>query len=191
MQIARCQRGQLLTEARTTLVCHERIGVGQLLGLRGDGVDDALVAMADVHRHQLAVPVEVALAVRRVEVRALGGLDRDGVDGVLGHPLEHGVLLRERHDLFSTHRSVGIVGHFVSSYHGARRSWMWVSAGRTAQRRARPPECAMDARNDVAGHHVPGTSSAADVDEDLRLVERLLAARPPGRDLEAEAAVAD
>ena len=84
--------GQLLAQPGARLGGHERIGVGQLLGLRLDGVDDALVAVADVDAHQLRVEVEVALAVGRVEVDAFGALDRDGVDRALRRPLVQRVL---------------------------------------------------------------------------------------------------
>ena len=121
VQVAGRELRQLATQSRARLVGHERIGIGQLLRLRRDGVDDALVTVADVDRHQLAVPVEVPLAVGGVEVAALGRLDRDRVGRVLGHPLEHRVLLRERHDLISAHDRPGLLDHVLT--------FRWVARG--------------------------------------------------------------
>jgi len=81
----------------------ERVGVRQDGGLLLDGADDALVAVADVHAHQLAVEIEIALAVRRPEVHALRARDRDGIDGRLHGPFENRVLLGKGDDLFGSH----------------------------------------------------------------------------------------
>src|SRR6187397_489015 len=70
---------------------HERIGVGQRLGLMRDGPDDALVAVADVHAHQLAVEVEITLAFRRPEPAALRAGHRNRIDRALRRPLEQSV----------------------------------------------------------------------------------------------------
>ena len=69
--------GQLLAQPGARLGGHERIGVGQLLGLLLDRVDHAPIAVADVDAHQLRVEVEEALAVGRVEVDALRLIDGD------------------------------------------------------------------------------------------------------------------
>jgi hypothetical protein len=49
-------------------------------------LDHLGVRVADVDAHQLAVEVEVALAVGRVEVHALGALDDQRVDGAALRP---------------------------------------------------------------------------------------------------------
>src|SRR5262249_17492300 len=51
---------------------HKGIGICEGLRLLADGIDDALIAMANVHRHQLAVEVDKPLPVRRPEVNAFG-----------------------------------------------------------------------------------------------------------------------
>ena len=99
VDVARRDLGQLLAQPGARLVGHERVDVGQLVGLRLDRVDDALVAVADVDAHQLRVEVEVALAVGRVEVDAFGPLNRNGIDRRLGRPLVQRVLPREVDDL--------------------------------------------------------------------------------------------
>ena len=50
-----------------------------------------------------AVEVQVAGAVRRVEIDALGPLDGDGVDGRLCRPLIQRMLAAERDDLLPAH----------------------------------------------------------------------------------------
>src|SRR4029450_10009988 len=55
--------GESRTELRPRLGRHERIRVGERCRLLLDRLDDALVPVADVHAHQLAVEVEIALAV--------------------------------------------------------------------------------------------------------------------------------
>jgi hypothetical protein len=103
LQVARKQLGKLLAEPRADLRGHERIGIGQLLRLSLDRLDHATVAMADVDAHQLAVEVDEALAVRRIEVDPLGALDGDGVDGILRGPLVERVPLGEVDDLCGRH----------------------------------------------------------------------------------------
>src|SRR5439155_16284337 len=63
----------------------------------------ALVAMADVHAHQLAVEVDEALAFGRPEVDALRAGHGDRIDFRLSGPLEERVLLRQRDHLFAGH----------------------------------------------------------------------------------------
>ena len=77
VQVAGRQLGQLAAQAGARLVGHEGVREGQPLGLGRDGVDDALVAVADVDGHRLAVEVKEAPSVGRVEVGALGRGDRD------------------------------------------------------------------------------------------------------------------
>ena len=58
VEVARRDLGKLLRPGAPGARAPERVRVGELLRLRGDRVDDPLVAVADVHRHQLAVEVE-------------------------------------------------------------------------------------------------------------------------------------
>jgi hypothetical protein len=69
-------------QPRARLGRHERVGVGERRRLLLDRADDALVAVADVHAHQLAVEVDEALAFRRPEVDALRARDRNRIDDV-------------------------------------------------------------------------------------------------------------
>ena len=96
VHVARQDLGQLRPEPGPDLGRERRLDVLELGRLRGDRVDDAPVAVADVDRHQLAVEVEDPLALGRVQVDALGVVDRDRVDGALGRPREERVLARER-----------------------------------------------------------------------------------------------
>jgi hypothetical protein len=94
---------QLLSQLRARLGRHERVRVGERRGLLLNRLDDALVAVADVDAHQLAVEVDVALAFGRPEVDALGARHRDRIDVRLRRPFEQRVLLRQRDDLLSGH----------------------------------------------------------------------------------------
>jgi hypothetical protein len=96
--------GQLLAQASAGLGGHERADVGEPLRLTLDRLDDAAVAVADVHAHELGVEVEVASAFRGPEVDALGVVDGDGVDCLLRLPVEHRVTPGERDDLLTAHR---------------------------------------------------------------------------------------
>ena len=60
VEIAGQQPGQLLAETRSNLGDERRLDELQPGGLLDDGVDDPLVAVTDVHRHQLAVEIENA-----------------------------------------------------------------------------------------------------------------------------------
>ncbi len=66
------------------------------------------VAVADVDAHQLAVEVEVALALGGVEVHALGPLERERLQRAALRPRPHGVLLAEFDDGAAVHG--GILG---------------------------------------------------------------------------------
>ena len=73
--------------------------VADLVHLRLDGIDDALVAVADVDAHELRIEVHVALAVGVPEVDAFGVIDDQRRDGALRGPLVEGGLAREIDDL--------------------------------------------------------------------------------------------
>src|SRR5262249_60097047 len=66
----------------------------------------ALVAVADVDAHQLAVEIDEPLAFRRPEVDAFRARHRNWIDLRLGRPLEQGVLPTERDDLVAGHLAV-------------------------------------------------------------------------------------
>jgi hypothetical protein len=100
MRVAGPERGELLSEEGPGLVGGERRDVGELLALLRDRVHDTLVPVTDVHAHQLAVEVEEATAVGRVEVDALGVVDGERRDLRLRRPVVEGVALRELDDLF-------------------------------------------------------------------------------------------
>ena len=104
VDVARTDLGELAAEPRARLGGHERIGVGERLGLLRDGADDALVAVADVDAHQLAVEVEEPLAFRRPEPAALRAGHRNRIDRALRRPLEERVLLREIDDGLAAQR---------------------------------------------------------------------------------------
>ncbi len=103
VDVAGRELGQLLAQPSARLVGHERIHVRELVGLGLDGIDHALVAVADVDAHQLRVEVEVALAVGRVEIRALSPINGNGIGGGLGRPLIQRVLARQLDDLVGRH----------------------------------------------------------------------------------------
>ena len=105
VDVAGRELGELRSEPGARLGGHERVGVGERGGLLGDGLDDALVAVADVRAHQLAVEVEVALALGCPEPAALGARHGDRIDLCLGRPLEDRVALGELDDLVAGHRS--------------------------------------------------------------------------------------
>ena len=84
--------GELGPEPRPDLGRERRLDELELRRLGGDGVDDPPVAMSDVDRHQLAVEVQDAVALGRVEIHALGMIDRDRIEGALDRPGEERVL---------------------------------------------------------------------------------------------------
>jgi len=84
--------GQLGSQPGADLGGERGLDVLQLGSLRRDGVDHPAVAVADVDRHQLAVEIEDPAALGRVQVDALGVVDRDRVDGALDGPREERVL---------------------------------------------------------------------------------------------------
>jgi hypothetical protein len=74
------------------------------------------VRVADVDAHELAVEVEVALALGRVEVHALGAFDGDRVDGAALGPRPHRVLLAGVDDLLAVHLAGAV--RAVRAVHG-------------------------------------------------------------------------
>src|SRR5581483_6614704 len=104
VNIARRDLGQLGAQPRAWLGCHERVGIGQHARLLGNSVDHALVTVADVHAHQLAVEINEALPFRRPEVNALGAGDRYRIHFRLRRPFEQRVLLGEINNFLAAHR---------------------------------------------------------------------------------------
>jgi hypothetical protein len=116
VEVAGGNFGKLLAEACTRFGRHERIGVGEGLGLLVDGIDDALIAVANIDRHQLTVEVDEALACRRIEIDALGASDGDGVDLGLRGPLEQGVLFGEVDNFLAGHSGIHSSGSHNSPH---------------------------------------------------------------------------
>src|ERR1035438_23563 len=88
IDIARSNLRQLRSQPRPWFRRHEWIRIAQHRCLLGNGPDDALIAVSDVDRHQLAVEVDEALPFRRPEINALGPRYRDGIDLGLRRPLK-------------------------------------------------------------------------------------------------------
>ena len=99
LEVARPERGELLSQPCSGLVRHERRDVGEFLRLPRDRVGDALVPVPDVHAHQLRVEVEIPRVVDVPEVHALGSIHRDRRSLRLGLPVVEGVALRLLDDL--------------------------------------------------------------------------------------------
>ena len=93
----------MATEPRARLGGHERVGIREHRGLILNRLHDALVAVADVHAHQLAVEVEEALAFGRPEIHALRARHRNRIDGVLRRPFIDRVLAAQIDHLFAGH----------------------------------------------------------------------------------------
>jgi hypothetical protein len=106
LEVARPKVRQLLAEPGSGLVGHERRDVGKLLRLAGDRLGHALVAVPDVHAHELRVEVEVAGAADVPEVDALGPVDRDRGRLGLRLPVVERVALGLLDDLRRGHRCV-------------------------------------------------------------------------------------
>ncbi len=112
VEVAGQDLGQLRAEPPADLGREAGHDVLELRRLLGDRVDDPPVAVADVHRHQLAVEVEDPLALGRVEVDALGVIDGDRVELALDGPREEGVGPVLGDDLLAGHpRGRGFDGH--------------------------------------------------------------------------------
>ncbi len=119
VEVSGQERRQLLTEARANLGDECRLHELQLGGLLGDRLHDPLVAVSDVHRHELAVEVEDAPAFRRVQPDSFRVIDGDGIDCTLHRPREERVLLRQPRDLFAGHAALcDLNGHGVLSSDG-------------------------------------------------------------------------
>ena len=100
LDVAGEQLGELAAEQRPGLGGGDGgVGVSERFGLARDRLDDAGVPMADVHAHELAVEVQVALAVGVVEVDALGPEHRYRRDLRLRCPVVEGVAPRPLDDL--------------------------------------------------------------------------------------------
>jgi hypothetical protein len=110
VQIAGGELSQHLSDTCADRRGHAGAGVDQLVGLTLDGVDDALVAVADVDAHELRVHVDVALAVGVPEVDAFAAHHGDRIDAGLRGPREDGVAPGQRDDLFR--------GHGVARFNG-------------------------------------------------------------------------
>ena len=125
VEVARHDLGELGSQPRAGLRRERRMDELQPGRLLGDRAHDALVAVTDVHRHQLAVEVEDPLALGRVQVDALGAVDGDRVDRTLDRPRGEGVGPRERDDLGAGHRGGWFDGHVgLRSVGGTcRRLW--------------------------------------------------------------------
>src|SRR5215469_8289936 len=93
--------GQFGTEPGAWFGSHERVRVGQGLRLFVNRANDALVAVADVDAHQLAVEVDETLSFRRPEIYALGAGHGDWVNLRLGRPLKECVLFGEINNLLA------------------------------------------------------------------------------------------
>ena len=84
-----------------------------MFGLAGDRLNDARIPVANVHAHQLAIEVEVPLAVGVVEIDSLGANDRDGRDLGLHCPVVERVALRPLDDLLGRQPlRLGFGAHF-------------------------------------------------------------------------------
>src|SRR5258706_3486365 len=88
VDVAGSDLGELHAQTRANLSGHERVGVGQRCGLLLNRPDHSLVAVPDVHAHQLAIEIDEALAFRCPEINAPGPRHWDWVDRSLRGPLE-------------------------------------------------------------------------------------------------------
>ena len=103
VNIARSDLCQLHPQPRPRFRRHERIGISQRRCLLRNGLDDPLIAVSNVHRHQLAVEVDEALPFRRPEINALSPRHRDGIDFGLRRPLIQCVFLSKIDHLLAGH----------------------------------------------------------------------------------------
>ena len=104
LDVAGPQPREPTAEHRPPLERLERRDVRQLLGLSCDRLGDPLVAVADVHAHQLRAEVEPATSVDPVHVDALGPVDRERRRLRLRLPVVQGESLRVRDDLVGAER---------------------------------------------------------------------------------------
>src|SRR4029077_12257529 len=103
VDIAGSDFGELGTKARAGFGSHERVRVTQSGGLLAGRISDSLIAVADVHAHQLAVEVDETLPFGCPEIDALGAGHGDGIDFGLGGPFKKSVLFGEIDDLLAGH----------------------------------------------------------------------------------------
>ncbi len=101
VDVARKQLSQLLAQPGSRLMRHEGVDEGQFLGLSLDRLDDARVAVPRIHAHELAIEVDDALAVGRVEVDAFGVIDGNRVGCGLGGPVVERVLAAKGDDFLA------------------------------------------------------------------------------------------
>ncbi len=81
VDIARGQLGQLGAQLHRARVGHvaEGVGVGQLAGLGGNGLDHFLAAQADIGAPHAAHRVQVAVAGQVLDIGAIAAADLQGV----------------------------------------------------------------------------------------------------------------
>src|SRR5580700_2870435 len=103
IDIAGSNFGELRAESRARFGSHERIRIGEPRRLLADRLNDALIAVSNVDGHKLAVEIDEALALRRVEVNALGAGDRNGIDFRLCRPFIERVLAGKIDDFGTGH----------------------------------------------------------------------------------------
>ena len=113
VDVAGSNLSEFCAEASARLRCHKWVGIAECLRLLVHRVDHALVAVADIDRHQLAVEVDEALPFRRPEIDSFGAGDWDGIDLRLRRPLKQSVFLGEINNFLARHR-----GCSESSSHG-------------------------------------------------------------------------
>ena len=101
VDIARRDLRQFCAQPRANVGGHKRVCIRQRLGLLLDRIDHAFIAVTDVHAHQLAVEIDEALAVRRIEIDAFRARDRNRIDSGLHGPFKERVLATEFDDLFA------------------------------------------------------------------------------------------
>ena len=65
IDVSRRDLRQLCAQARARLGRHKWVGIAELLRLFVDSLNHALVAVPDIHRHQLAVEIDEPLPFRR------------------------------------------------------------------------------------------------------------------------------
>ncbi len=110
LHVAGPQPGEALAQHRASLERLEGRDVGELLGLTCDRFGDALVAVPDVHPHQLGTEVEPAPAVGAVHVHAFGAVDRERRRLRLRLPVIQRVALGIGDDLLGAH-GADVGGH--------------------------------------------------------------------------------
>ena len=103
VDVARRDGSELRAQSCARFGRHERVRVREHRGLLLNRPDDALVAVADVDAHQLAVEIDVALVFRRPEVDALRARDGNRIHRGLRRPLEECVPATEFDDFFARH----------------------------------------------------------------------------------------